>query len=70
MSWIGVGLALVIAITVAQSVRVPTYPLAVAWALAGIVAANGTDLPAFSGVALGGVLGMLWLAAKVLRPKV
>jgi hypothetical protein len=41
-----------------------------AWALAGIVAANATDGPAFAGAALGGVLGMLWLTLKILRPRV
>jgi hypothetical protein len=69
LSWIGVALRLIIAITMTQGLRVPTYPLAVAWALAGIVAANATEAPAFAGVALGGVLGMLWLMLKVLRPK-
>jgi hypothetical protein len=69
LSWIGVALALIIAVTMTQGLPVPTYPLAVAWALAGIVAANATEAPAFAGAALGGVLGMLWLMLKVLRPK-
>ncbi len=69
MSWIGVALALLIAVTMTQNLHVPTYPLAVAWALAGIVAANASTAPAFAGVALGGVMGMIWLTLKVLRPK-
>jgi hypothetical protein len=69
LSWVGVAIALLLAITFTQNLRVPTYPLAVAWALAGIVAANATDGPAFAGAALGGVLGMLWLMLKILRPK-
>jgi hypothetical protein len=69
LSWVGVALALLIAVTMTQRLRVPTYPLAVAWALAGIVAANYPDAPAFAGVALGGMLGMLWLMFKTLRPK-
>jgi hypothetical protein len=69
LSWVGVAIALIMAITITQSLRVPTYPLAVAWALAGIVAANATAAPAFAGAALGGVLGMLWLMVKVLRPR-
>jgi hypothetical protein len=39
---------------VAQGLRVPTYTLAVAWALAGVVA-NATAAPVFAGAALGGV---------------
>jgi hypothetical protein len=70
LSWVGVAIALLLAITFTQNLRVPTYPLAVAWALAGIVAANATTAPAFAGAALGGVLGMLWLTLKILRPRV
>ncbi|MCU4654867.1 hypothetical protein N8I71_18675 [Roseibacterium sp. SDUM158016] len=66
--WACLLLALLIAVTATQRLRVPTYPLAVAWALSGIVAANALSAPAFAGVALGGVLGMVWLALKVLRP--
>jgi hypothetical protein len=69
LSWIGVAIALLLAITITQNLRVPSYPLAVAWALAGIVAANATGAPAFAGAAMGGVLGMLWLMLKVLRPR-
>lgn len=68
LSWVGIALALLIAISLTQVLRVPTYPLAAAWALAGIVAANWATAPAFAGAALGGMLGLLWLAAKVLRP--
>lgn len=70
LSWLGLALALLIAIGLSQSLRVPTYPLSVAWAAAGIVAANYPENVAFAGAALGGVMGMIWLAAKVLRPKV
>jgi hypothetical protein len=68
LGWAGLLLALVIAVPLAQTLRTPTYTLAVAWALAGVVAANATAMPAFAGAALGGILGMLWLTAKTLRP--
>jgi hypothetical protein len=68
LGWAGLALAIVVAVPVAQGLRVPTYTLAVAWALAGVVAANATATPVFAGAALGGVLGMLWLTLKTLRP--
>lgn len=68
LGWAGLALALVIAVPLAQTLRVPTYTLAVAWALAGVLAVNATSAPAFAGAALGGVLGMLWLTLKTLRP--
>jgi hypothetical protein len=45
LSWAGLALALILAITITRALRVPSYPLAVAWALAGIVAANATEAP-------------------------
>jgi hypothetical protein len=66
LSWTGLALALVIAIGVTLKERVPTYPLAVGWALAGVVAANFAASPAFAGAALGGVLGMAWLTFRSL----
>jgi hypothetical protein len=68
LSWAGLALALLIAIGTTLRLRVPSYPLAVGWALAGIVAANFGTATAFAGAALGGALGMAWLALKVLRP--
>lgn len=67
LSWAGLVLALAIALAVTGRVGAPTYPIAVAWALAGVVAANASDATAFAGAALCGLLGLLWLAAKALR---
>ena len=49
LSWVGLVLALLIAVAVSQRFGVPTYPLAVAWALAGIVATNLPAAPVFAG---------------------
>ena len=68
LGWAGLALALLVAVPVALSLRVPTYTLAVAWALSGVVAANASATPVFAGAALLGILGMLWLTAKTLRP--
>jgi hypothetical protein len=68
LGWAGLVLALVIAVPLARALRTPTYTIALAWALAGVIAANATSAPAFAGAALGGVLGMAWLTLKVLRP--
>jgi hypothetical protein len=68
LSWVGLALALVIALAISWLLRVPTYPFAVAWALAGIVAANLSAAPAFAVVAAGGALVMLWLTLQALRP--
>ncbi len=68
-SWAGLAVALAIAVPVAQRVRVPTYPLAIGWALIGVTVANATLAPAFAGAAAGGAAGMIWLALKTLRPK-
>jgi len=68
LSWVGLVLALLIAVAVSQRFGVPTYPLAVAWALAGIVATNLPAAPVFAGIAAVGALVMLWLMVKALRP--
>jgi hypothetical protein len=69
LSWIGVLLALlIIAVTATQRLRVPTYPLAVAWALAGIVAANATVRARLRGRGARRGSRHVWLALKVLRP--
>src|SRR6056297_2182122 len=65
--WVMLGGAL-IALVVSQRFRVPTYPLAVAWALAGIVATNLPAAPVFAGIAAVGALVMLWLTVRALRP--
>jgi hypothetical protein len=49
LSWVGLALALVIALAISRLLRVPTYPFAVAWALAGIVAANLSRRPSLRG---------------------
>lgn len=67
LSWVGLVLALVIAVAVSQRFRVPTYPLAVTWALAGIVATNLPAAPVFAGIAAVGALVMLWLTVRALR---
>jgi hypothetical protein len=68
LGWAGLVLALVIAVPLARALQTPTYTIAIAWALAGVIAANTTSAPAFAGAALGGVLGMLWLTLRTLRP--
>jgi len=68
-SWAGLALAIAIAIPLTQRFRIPTYPLAIAWALIGVVMANASLHPAFAGGAAGGAAGMLWLALKHWRPK-
>jgi hypothetical protein len=67
LSWAGLALALAIAVPLTLRLRVPTYPIAVAWALIGIVAANATTAPALAGAAAGGAAGLLWLALKQAR---
>jgi len=62
LSWIMLLVALALALALTLRLRVPTYPIAVAWALVGVVAANG--LSAF-GIAAG--LGALVLLAFALR---
>jgi hypothetical protein len=65
ISWIALLLALALAVTLTLRLRVPTYPIAVAWALVGIVVANG--LTAF-GIAAGlGAAALLGLALRQAR---
>jgi hypothetical protein len=67
LSWAGLALALALAVAVALRLRVATYPLAVAWALAGIVVANVTEAWVFAGVAALGALAMIWLTVNATR---
>jgi hypothetical protein len=67
VSWAGLGLALVIAVPLTLRLRVPTYPIAVAWALVGVVVANATALPALAGLAALGAAALLWLALQQVR---
>ncbi|MDG4649160.1 hypothetical protein P6F26_11945 [Roseibacterium sp. SDUM158017] len=62
LSWAGLALAVGIAVMAALSLRVVTYPLAVGWALFGIVVANAAAAPAYAAAAGAGALAMLWLA--------
>jgi hypothetical protein len=68
-SWACLALALAIAVPISQRSRIPTYPIAIAWALIGVVVQNATLYPALAGAAAGGAAGMAWLALKTLRPK-
>ncbi|MBF9058542.1 hypothetical protein HKCCSP123_05040 [Rhodobacterales bacterium HKCCSP123] len=67
ISWAGLALALAIAVPLARRLRVPTYPIAVAWALFGVVVANAATLTAFAVVAGIGAAGLLWLAMTQAR---
>ena len=62
ISWIMLLAALLLAVALTRALRVVSYPIAVAWALVGVVAANGAS--AF-GIAAG--LGALVLLALALR---
>ena len=62
ISWIMLVFALLLAMGFSLRLRIATYPIAVAWALAGVVAANGAS--AF-GIAAG--LGAMTLLALALR---
>lgn len=62
LSWIMLLVALGLAVALSLRLRVATYPIAVAWALMGVVVANG--IGAF-GIAAGlGALAMLALALR------
>ncbi len=67
-SWLGLALALAIAVPLTQRTRIPTYPAAVAWALIGITLANTGAAPVFAGAAALGAAGMIWLTVTALRP--
>lgn len=62
ISWIMLLFALLLAVALTRALRVASYPIAVAWALIGVVVANGAS--AF-GIAAG--LGALALLALALR---
>jgi hypothetical protein len=67
ISWAGLALALAIAVPLTLRLRVPTYPIAVGWALIGVVVANATTLPALAIAAGLGAAALLWLAFTQLR---
>jgi hypothetical protein len=65
VSWIMLVLALVLSVALTLRLRTPSYPIAVAWALAGIVAANGASV---FGIAAGlGAAALLGLALRQIR---
>jgi len=67
LSWAGLILALLIAAPLTQRLQTTTYPLAVAWALTGIVAANASEALAFAIATALGALVILALALKTWR---
>lgn len=67
ISWAGLALALAIALPLTRRLRVPTYPIAVGWALVGVVVANAATLPAFAAAAGLGAALLLWLAVTQAR---
>lgn len=66
LSWAMLAVALVLAVLLTLRLGVVTYPVAVAWALVGVVAANG--LTAFGIAAALGALGLGALALRQVRP--
>jgi len=65
VSWSMLVLALLLAVALTLRLRTPTYPIAVAWALVGIVVTNGASA---LGIAAGlGALGLLALAVTQAR---
>ncbi|MHA7887004.1 hypothetical protein [Roseicyclus sp.] len=67
ISWAGLALALAIALPLTRHLRVPTYPIAVGWALLGVVVANAATLPVFAAAAGLGAAVLLWLAVTQAR---
>lgn len=67
ISWAGLALALAIALPLTRHLRVPTYPIAVGWALVGVVVANAATLPVFATAAGLGAAVLLWLAVTQAR---
>jgi hypothetical protein len=70
LSWAGLALALALAVAVAMRDVPATYPLAVAWALAGIVVANVAVAWVFAAVAAVGALAMIWLTVSATRARI
>lgn len=65
VSWAMLALALILSVTLAMRLRTPAYPLAVAWALVGIVVTNGATA---LGIAAGlGAAALLALAVRDIR---
>lgn len=65
ISWIMLLIALALSILVSLRLKLPSYPIAVAWALIGILAANGATafgIAAALGAAL--LLGLAWRQAR------
>jgi len=68
-SWVCLALALVIAVPLSRRFAVPTYPLAIGWALIGVTVQNASLYPALAAGAALGTLGMGWLVAQALRTR-
>lgn len=66
-SWLGLLLAFGLSLWLTLKIRVMTYPLAVAWALIGVVVANITTTPVFAIAAGLGALPLLWLSLRLSR---
>jgi hypothetical protein len=69
LSWAALLLALGLSVWLGLRLgaAAPTYPLAVAWALVGVVAANAAAAPLFAAAAGGGALALGWLAWRGVR---
>jgi len=67
ISWAGLALALALALPLTLRLRVPTYPIAVAWALLGVVVENAATLPVLTTTAALGAAGLLWLGVRQMR---
>ena len=65
ISWLMLLVALLLAVTLTRRLHIPSYPIAVAWALVGVLAANG---PSPFGIAAGaGAAFLLALALRQIR---
>lgn len=65
ISWVMLIVALALAVALTLRLRTPTYPLAVGWALVGILAANGAT--AFGTAAALGAAALFALALRQIR---
>lgn len=67
ISWLALAAALALSAALTLRLRTVTYPVAVAWALAGVVAANVSAAPTFAAAAALGAVLLLALMARGLR---
>ncbi|WP_439138909.1 hypothetical protein [Roseicyclus sp.] len=65
ISWLMLLVALLMALALTRRLRIVSYPIAVAWALVGVLAANG--LTPFGAAAALGALALLGLALRQTR---